>query len=68
MSRSLVQRERAQVDSRITQWCALRAIHRLGRLPGTVGRHQSATVGRHAPERWVVMIQCAQAIKALCKG
>jgi hypothetical protein len=47
MSRSLVERERAQADSKITQWCALRALHRLGRLPGTVGRHQ--------PQRWVVM-------------
>ena len=33
----------------------LNSIHRLGRLPGTVGRHPVGTVGCHASERWVVI-------------
>src|SRR5215471_20454540 len=37
----------------------LNAVHRLGRLPGTVGRHPVGTVGRHASERQVVMTWCA---------
>ena len=37
----------------------LNAVHRLGRLPGTVGLHPVGTVGRHASERQVVMTWCA---------
>ena len=38
----------------------LNSIHRLGRLPGTVGRHPVGTVGRHASERWVAMRRNAE--------
>ena len=38
----------------------LNAVHRLGRLPGTVGLHPVGTVGRHASERQVVMTWCAR--------
>ena len=40
----------------------LNAVHRLGRLPGTVGLHPVGTVGRHASERQVVMTWCAQSL------
>ena len=42
----------------------LNAVHRLGRLPGTVGLHPVGTVGRHASERQVVMTWCAQVYEA----
>jgi len=40
----------------------LNAVHRLGRLPGTVGLHPVGTVGRHASERQVVMTWCAHPV------
>ena len=40
------EREPGHADSGV-----LNAVHRLGRLPGAVGRHAVGTVGRHAWER-----------------
>ena len=40
----------------------LNAVHRLGRLPGTVGLHPVGTVGRHTSERQVVMTWCAHEV------